>query len=588
MFTKNKLRQLAGETVFARGESYYRQGLVKKLKQRGHSFEASVYGSEPYSVSLTIRGNELDFSCDCPYEYGDVCKHCVALGLAVLDRFGTSQLVTETVAFTEAQPVIDLDTVWQQTSDEQKTAFLRQLLDKQPDLRAQLAQFAGLIAQKNRVSEPESIETVSTEVFEALSDLRFTDETLEMEEYDYYSEEAPDPEPLIGDVLRPFAERVRASFRQGRLTDGMRTYLGVYEGTQAALEPEYDEYSSVEDYPAQTWKVWNQLLEADYQQLSQRVVSSEDVRWAMNQLADRIHFFDEADHNPEELYYDLKAFEPLLLALSTDRVMATEVRRAIDNYHWQKLGVEYVLLRIADTTGDTTLWEQTAQQFSERDALMGLQLLQHYQRSGDFKAILRTLHRLSQRFPGTFDAFIFEHLSHELLTPGADLNLYLQALETRCRSQGSVDDYHKLRTFWSEDRRNRFIDSLKSKGGIIHNHLFYAQLLRIENRPTELLQLVKNTDWLYVQRMNEILKLAAHTHPYECMDLVMERSTQYLDNGQRGRATYVSIASWLTALNGFQSLKPQVAIYAEHLYKIYSRLNALREELRNGRLVRGR
>ncbi|WP_421829404.1 hypothetical protein [Larkinella sp.] len=86
--------------------------------------------------------------------------------------------------------------------------------------------------------------------------------------------------------------------------------------------------------------------------------------------------------------------------------------------------------------------------------------------------------------------------------------------------------------------------------------------------------------------LNEILKLTAHTCPNECMDLVMEHSAQCLDNDQRGRVMYVSIASWLTALNGFQSLKPQVAIYAEHLYKTYSRLNALREELRNARLVR--
>ncbi|RCR71459.1 SWIM zinc finger family protein [Larkinella punicea] len=590
MFTKNALRQLAGSTVFGRGEDYYRQGAVKKLKQRGNTFEAIVYGSDRYNVSLTLRGKEFDVECDCPYgyEYEGICKHCVALGLAVLDQFGTKQLAAEAVSSTDSLPPVHLDTLWQQTTVEQKTAFLRQLLDKQPDLRAQLAQFVGLKNNPVPSTEPASVEAVSTEVFEALSDLRFDDETLEMDDDDYYSEENPDPEPLIEDVLRPYAEQVGTAFRQGRLLDAMRIYLGVYEGTQAAFEPAHDEYSSIEDYPSQSLKVWHRLLEPDYQRLSQQVISSEDVRWAMNQLGERVHFFDEAENNDEELYYDLKAFEPLMLALSTDRVMAAEVRRAIENFHWERMGVEYVLLRIADTTGDTVLWVKTAEQFSERDALIGLQLLQHHHRSGDHPALINALLRLTKRFPGTFDAFILENLNDPLLTPGDALNLYLQALENRSRSQGSLADYQKLRTFWSEDQRNRFVDSLKSKSGMVHNQLFYAQVLQVENRPAELLKLVKNADWLYVQGMNTILTLTAKFYPNECMDLVMERSAQYLDNGQRGRATYVSIASWLTALNGFQSLKPQVAIYAEHLYKTYSRLNALREELRNGGLVRGK
>ncbi|MGA0555864.1 SWIM zinc finger family protein [Larkinella sp. VNQ87] len=190
--------------------------------------------------------------------------------------------------------------------------------------------------------------------------------------------------------------------------------------------------------------------------------------------------------------------------------------------------------------------------------------------------------KLKQR-GSTFEATV--HGSEPTLTPGEELNLYLQALENRCRAEGSVSDYQQLRTFWTDDQRNRFVDSLKSKGGIIHNHLFYAQVLQVENRPTELLKLVENTDWLYVQGLDEILKLAARTYPNECMDRVMERSTQYLDSGQRGRTLYVAIAGWLTALNGFQSLRPQVAIFAGHLYSTYSRLKALREELRNGRLA---
>ncbi len=87
-----------------------------------------------------------------------------------------------------------------------------------------------------------NVESIGKDVFSALSTLRFDDDGLEMDDEDYYSEESPDPDPLIKSVLNDYADDVIKALREGRLTDAITVYMGVYEGTQAATEPEVDEY----------------------------------------------------------------------------------------------------------------------------------------------------------------------------------------------------------------------------------------------------------------------------------------------------------------------------------------------------------
>jgi hypothetical protein len=121
-------------------------------------------------------------------------------------------------------------------------------------LCVQLAQFVGLkqamptltffsaTSATDNTENADSISTISAEVFEALSELAFDEDGLEMDEEDYYSEESPDPTPLIESVLTKYADRVTKALREGRLTDALIVYMGVYKGTHAATEPQTDEF----------------------------------------------------------------------------------------------------------------------------------------------------------------------------------------------------------------------------------------------------------------------------------------------------------------------------------------------------------
>lgn len=79
------LRDYAGEAVYQRGEAYFRDGAVSRLRDQGGKVSARVDGTRGYRVELWTDGEEFGHDCTCPHAAeGNFCKHCVALGLAFL------------------------------------------------------------------------------------------------------------------------------------------------------------------------------------------------------------------------------------------------------------------------------------------------------------------------------------------------------------------------------------------------------------------------------------------------------------------------------------------------------------------------
>jgi uncharacterized Zn finger protein len=92
MLTRQTLRRLANATSFERGENYYHEGEVQKLHREGNVFRGTVHGSRAYRVELRLEPAGPEFSCTCPYNFDGICKHQVALGLAVLESYDVGQL----------------------------------------------------------------------------------------------------------------------------------------------------------------------------------------------------------------------------------------------------------------------------------------------------------------------------------------------------------------------------------------------------------------------------------------------------------------------------------------------------------------
>lgn len=76
----NEFEQIIDETILKRGLSYFKKGYVTEFSEISNGeYEAIVSGTEEYTVQLVISNNIItEHNCDCPYDFGPVCKHVVA------------------------------------------------------------------------------------------------------------------------------------------------------------------------------------------------------------------------------------------------------------------------------------------------------------------------------------------------------------------------------------------------------------------------------------------------------------------------------------------------------------------------------
>jgi uncharacterized Zn finger protein len=123
--TEADIRRLSSEQSFERGVDYYQGGALFELVRQGNELRAYCEGSsyEAYRVSATLeKGGILSTHCTCPYDWGGLCKHIVALLLAWVHEPGTFHTVPP------------LDEMLAGRSQEELIALIKEMLKREPEL----------------------------------------------------------------------------------------------------------------------------------------------------------------------------------------------------------------------------------------------------------------------------------------------------------------------------------------------------------------------------------------------------------------------------------------------------------------------
>jgi superfamily II DNA or RNA helicase len=82
--TIDRLANMAGASIFDRGQQYLRSGRVLSVTAEGTSLRGRVKGSDqyPYRVEIDLRPDRPVVRCTCPFNVGPWCKHAVAVALS--------------------------------------------------------------------------------------------------------------------------------------------------------------------------------------------------------------------------------------------------------------------------------------------------------------------------------------------------------------------------------------------------------------------------------------------------------------------------------------------------------------------------
>lgn len=115
------VKELCPDAVFERGETYYAEVRVLERTRVDDTVTATVEGSQPYHLRLSLSDAEFDPSCRCPYDGPGQCKHVVAVLLSLAEEIPPDQGDRIADAF---DPI----------DDEQLRAFVRDELARDSDL----------------------------------------------------------------------------------------------------------------------------------------------------------------------------------------------------------------------------------------------------------------------------------------------------------------------------------------------------------------------------------------------------------------------------------------------------------------------
>lgn len=141
----NQFEQYIDETILQRGLTYFKKGKVQEPLETGYGeLEAVVEGSEDYIVNLTIR-NEIvtEFSCNCPFDMGPVCKHVAAVIFYLqkeelgLDKKTKSKKTNSTpISKKQKTPAEQVNDLLEKATHDELKEFIREHTSKNSSLRS--------------------------------------------------------------------------------------------------------------------------------------------------------------------------------------------------------------------------------------------------------------------------------------------------------------------------------------------------------------------------------------------------------------------------------------------------------------------
>ncbi|MGB0838560.1 MAG: SWIM zinc finger family protein [Chitinophagales bacterium] len=145
--SRRYLQNLSSERSFKRGQDYYNSDMVECLLKKGNVFTAAVHGTEIYEIEIIIdQEGTMDCECSCPYDWGGICKHIVAVGLAIIhEDYEIDEefelLNKRKASRAKMNGTLFFNKFFLSLTPQQQETFLVELFEENDDIRVKLVNF---------------------------------------------------------------------------------------------------------------------------------------------------------------------------------------------------------------------------------------------------------------------------------------------------------------------------------------------------------------------------------------------------------------------------------------------------------------
>ncbi|WP_445738213.1 SWIM zinc finger family protein [Mariniflexile sp.] len=374
-----------------------------------------VYGSQKYAVYLINEAGELHFNCNCPYGHEGICKHLVAFALTIIDGNykEAGQDITPTLSENEFK------SRYSKIPSKKKLLFLKQLLDRDHDLRQQFMAFSDDKTEKPDTIIGEKIEDVKFGINAKLSNIDLDNLCYDYDNYnhdygyrDYWEVEYDAAIDEIKREMDPYISSITDYIKKGNLLDAIRILLGLYEGVQNLPDLDNDNCIFDGEYNNEVQAILNVYMCDISKAISNIVASDKAVLEIITLIFERISFYNNQNlsEGKEEINYSIKEFELLFQTLVINNGIAHFLYQKIQENKLESLAAAYILLNIAKVADNEKLWKETAETYAGLDAKIAKQLLEKYDSKNAVSDFNRIAKMAFNNWADEFDKYLVDHL----------------------------------------------------------------------------------------------------------------------------------------------------------------------------------
>lgn len=467
-------------------------------------------------------------------------------------------------------------------SSERKLQFLKELLDRDSDLKQQFLTFSEDETENLDNIVGEEIDEIKEGVFIQLSNLDLDNLEYDYDDYnrgqryrDYWEIENDAAIDEIKIHFQPYIHLTDTYVKKGNLLDAVRIVLGLYEGTQNLPDLDNDNCVFDGEYNNEVKYILNDYILETSNEINKVIKSDRSIIGVLTLVFERITLsINQNTSNEDSINYNIKDFELLFKSLAVTEETALFLSHKLKENNLESLASSYVLLNIATVTDNEETWIITAEKYAMEDAKIAKQLLEKYhlkKQTSDFNRISKEAFEI---WPNEFDEYLINNIDKE-----SQKDLYVKALINYVSSKRSISHYLILKPYLSEIETLEFVDQFKN----CYPEIFYVKLLEIEKRYKEILDCVKEN--IHSYNLEELIAPIINVFPDDCFNIIVSANNKAMDGFKRSRDTYQKMVKTLKLLKQINSKKQKAAIYLTSLYNHKPNLPALKDEMRKANLI---
>lgn len=457
---------------------------------------------------------------------------------------------------------------------QKKLAFLNQLLERNPELKNQYDEFMieASTSLPDGMDTQSFIEEEAAFVKELLENVDLDDPDWDLfnpphdryiPEYEAWEHVA---EAMIAEQFEALAQNIKDFFSDAKFQKGLLSLVGAYDACR---------HVEIHD-PNQIFYDHEEILLSKLHDLQTSIIEQLD-RTVIPDY--QIFCFIEGLFHHYENYHEsvLRFFEPLVLTLIREKSHARFIVNLVREKNIQAAHMPRIATEMYRLSGDRELWIKTAETLIHQDIEVARNLLEEYRKSA-YDDFIRTSKQvwLADRYRNELADFIFENIR-----PDTSPEFYKEVLLWLTSQYSTphptrLSRYRMLRKIFTPEEKEQFLEKQKT------DHLFYAEMLRIENRLAELPQFVReNIDSFEFHGM---IHTILETHPEESFEILRDKILLTLEK-ERGRNVYRCVVGWLLLIRNLPGMKKRSKELADQLFHWKPRLPALRDELKQAGFV---